>query len=231
MPGITNAVPGRAGLAIVATALLLTACSPSSAPAPSAPTSKTPVAAVAASGVDARMASELARAADRGAMCSGREAVAAGLRAEYFAQTGFQGDALLTRMEAPVDEPWPQVGAGVTRPVRSARWRGWVRPPMSGAYAFHTELPGVRIQVANQWMDTGDGSPSGAVKTVDLAAGRYHPISVEMADAPARFATGEAPALRLNWTAPFGARFLVPKAALFPPSDTVNDKPRATATP
>lgn len=216
------------GPALITAALTLMAgCGPTT-PRDANPT--TPAQAPAA-GVDPRMASELSRAADRGAMCSGREAVAAGLRAEYFPRPEFQGEPMVARMEGPIDEPWPAASGGSPGPVRSARWRGWLKPPMSGRYAFQVDIPGARVQVANQWMV---GAPAGAGPegsaassgSIELAAGRYAPILIELPVVPAE-AAGRT--VRLSWTAPHGATFLVPKAALFPPSDTVNDKAVTTA--
>jgi hypothetical protein len=49
-----------------------------------------------------------------------------------------------------------------------------------------------------------------------MAAGRFYPIQIELA----RSAAVEQ-ALRLEWTAPHGARYVVPKALLFAPTDSV----------
>jgi hypothetical protein len=165
--------------------------------------------------LDSRMASELQRAADRANVCSAREAKAAGLTAEYFAKKDFSGPALLTRQEGPLDHAWPQAGQEVSGPVRSARWRGWVRPPFSGSFGFHTDIPGAQITVAGQAL-------ANAESKVELHAGRYHPIQIEFRDAPA-VGAGQTPLppLKLSWTTPFGARYVLPRAVLYPPSDTV----------
>ena len=166
------------------------------------------------------MADELARADERGNMCSGKEAKAAGLRAEYFGQAEMAGAPLLVRQEGPLDEPWPQMGQLVQQTPVSARWRGWIRAPMSGRYAFHADLPGAVIIVSGQKF-------ADATDTVELSAGRFHPISVELGRIPS---TAKTPApINLSWTTPHGARYPLPRAVLFPPSDTV-DSAEASST-
>ena len=163
---------------------------------------------------DQAQQTELRRAADRAAMCSTREALAAGLRADYFADPGFRGAVLLSRQEGPLDQSWPAAAEG--RVARSARWREWVKPALGGRYRFHSEEPGVRITVADQRFGAGADPQA----SIELATGRYVPITVEWPDRPAD-STRLDP--RLSWTAPHGARYLVPRAALYPPSDTVAD--------
>jgi PA14 domain len=169
------------------------------------------------------MASDLERAAERGNFCSVREAKAAGLTAEYFGAKGFKGAALLTRQEGPIDADWPVLGKDVRSPVRSARWRGWVRPPFTGSFGFHVDIPGAQISIAGKRLTSADDK-------MNLHAGRYHPVQIELPElpAPTDAAVGGYPPLKLSWTTPFGARYLVPKAVLFPPSDTVD---RTVATP
>lgn len=165
--------------------------------------------------LDARMHSELQRAADRANMCSAREAKAAGLTAEYFSKKDFSGPALLVRQEGPLDHAWPSAGQEVSAPVRSARWRGWVRPPFSGSFSFHTDVPGAQITVSGQPL-------AHAESKVELHAGRYHPIQIELRDVATLGAgQGSNVPLKLSWTTPFGARYLLPRAVLYPPSDTV----------
>ncbi len=163
------------------------------------------------------MAGELERAADRGNMCSAREAKAAGLTAEYFGAKRFAGAPLLVRQEGPIDADWPVVGKEVKSPVRSARWRGWIRPPFTGPFGFHVDIPGAQITIAGKRLTPADDK-------MQLYAGRYHPILIELPElpAPASAAVTAYPPLRLSWTTPFGARYLVSKAVLFPPSDTVD---------
>lgn len=166
---------------------------------------------------DAR-ATELARAAHRGSLCSGREAVAAGLQAQYHAKPGFQGDPVLQRLESPIDGPLPTSGDRGAFVVRSVRWTGWVRVPFNGRYAFHGEPAAVTVRVAGQLMQ----GPGAAREGLELAAGRYYPIAVEWADVPKATAP---PSVSLAWTAPHGARYVVPRSLLYPPTDAVPAKP------
>jgi hypothetical protein len=197
-------------------------CIRDSAQADSNPTPTSGHGAPAGGSLDSRMASEFQRAADRANVCSAREAKAAGLTAEYFAKKDFAGPALLTRQEAPLDHPWPQAGQEVSAAVLSARWRGWVRPPFTGKFSFHTDIPGALITVAGQPLVNAEAQ-------VELHTGRYHPIQIELRDANAAGA-GQTPLspLKLNWTTPFGARYLLPRAVLYPPSDTVKGSVEAT---
>ena len=155
---------------------------------------------------------ELRRADQRSQLCSGSNSAGVGLRGEYFANEEWRGPPVLVRTDGPVDFDssldWPgdrQLG----RPL-SARWAGWVRPPISGRYRFHADQGAARIVVAKQVL-TGPDAPPDA--NVELAAGRYYPITLEVKRlAPA---VGR---LRLEWTAPHGARFVVPRALLYMPT-------------
>ena len=53
-----------------------------------------------------------------------------------------------------------------------------------------------------------------AARDVELAAGRFYPILVELG----RIAAADE-RIRLEWTAPHGARFLVPRALLYLPTE------------
>ncbi len=155
-------------------------------------------------------AAEARRAAERGSLCSSANASGIGLRGEYFARHVGEGAAILVRTDGVVDFDrsfdWPADRA--THRPGAARWTGWVKPPITGRYRFHAELPGSRVTVARQ---TGGGE----TPAVELSAGRFYPIVIEAEGLDAlsgRF--------RLEWTVPHGARYLVPRALLFLPSDT-----------
>ena len=164
---------------------------------------------------DGMAAAELKRAERQGELCSAANATGTGLRGEYFAQRIGQGAPLLVRVDSVVEFDrtleWPADHAA-RRPV-SARWNGWVKPPIGGRYRFHADQPGARLVVARQVL-VGEGAPAGT-PTVELAAGRFHPISLEMPRLDAI-----AGRLRLEWTAPHGARYLVPRALLFGPNES-----------
>lgn len=158
---------------------------------------------------------EVERADWRAQVCSGANAVGVGLRGEYFARTAWRGDPLLVRTDATLDFDsrldWP---ADQTAAPRSVRWTGWVRAPLTGRYRFHAEPAGVAIEVAGQAL-AGPGVAS-EPPPIELAAGRFYPVTVAWDRVDA--ASG---ALRLQWTAPHGARFTIPRNALFMPTEAV----------
>ena len=160
--------------------------------------------------------------ADRRAqLCTSANAVGVGLQGEYFAKPGFAGPAIATRVDAsldltgPADWPQPQAGGGA---LRSVRWSGWVKAPITGAYRFHGEPGGLAIRVADQPV-AGPGAARDA--SVQLAAGRFYPIEVTLERLDTRTAS-----LKLEWTAPHGARFVIPRNSLFLPTETVAPKPK-----
>ena len=157
--------------------------------------------------------SELRRAAQRGELCGAGNAAGVGLRGEYFSGELMHGATLLVRLDGLVDFDasldWP-AGRGNERP-HSARWMGWVKPPLSGSYRFHADAPNARVLVARQVLAGADAPPAAHI---DMAAGRYYPITVELQ----RIGTG-INRMRLEWTAPHGARFVVPRPLLYPPSE------------
>lgn len=211
--GVLTMTLNRCWIALLC-AQMLAACGPS----PGTP--------IPAASVDARAVSEQRSAEIRAGLCSARGAKAAGLQAEYFAQPALKGKPLLVRLEGPIDDAWPEAGREVDGPVMSARWRGWIRAPVSGRYAFHTDVPGAMVRVAGQQLGSASPGQPDVAEAVELAAGRYHPITVEVPRIPGASAGATrvtSPGLRLSWTAPHGARYLIPKAVLFPPSETVVD--------
>ncbi len=159
-------------------------------------------------------AAELKRAAERAELCSTSNATGTGLRGEYFSRDRKTAASLLVRVDATVDFDagfdWPAALGG--RRPGSARWTGWLKPPYSGAYRFHADEGSTRIIVARETLV--DKSVASGSK-IELAAGRYYPISMESVSLDDL--TGR---LKLEWTAPHGARYVVPRALLFPPTDT-----------
>ncbi len=208
MTVVVAAVASFGGVAALAAAwpVPAPASSVQSQPAPSA------AAVVHASGISGV---EAERAEMRGQLCSSANAVGVGLRGEYFARPAFEGTALATRTDATLDldlaADWP--GDRGDRP-RSARWSGWVKAPMSGRYRFHAEPDGVVVEVATQRWGGAAAAPDAVV---ELAGGRFYPIRVEWS----RVDPSAGP-LRLQWTAPHGARFTIPRNSLFLPTDSVS---------
>jgi len=151
---------------------------------------------------------ESERASNRMELCSAANSAGVGLQGEYFAAGDCTGHALLSKVEGPVElDPatvWPQGSPG------SARWRGWVKPPLPGKYVFHVDHPSAKIVVARQVFQGGDDSSS---NQIEMAAGRYYPVLLEVHGLNVSMA-----GVRLEWTAPHGMRFLVPRALLYLPT-------------
>jgi len=161
------------------------------------------------------MAAELKRAAERADLCSASNATGSGLRGEYFAKEPLASSPLLIRVDTTIDFDatldWP-ADLAARRPA-TARWRGWVKAPYGGNYRFHLEQRAARVVVARQVLvDNGAATAT----TIHLDPGRFYPIDVDAGKLDALVGR-----LMLEWTAPHGARYVVPRALLFPPtSDT-----------
>ena len=156
----------------------------------------------------------------RAELCSGVNAQGVGLLGEYFAKESLDSP-IFTRMDGVVDFD-AELNGLEQKPrgaqPKSARWRGWVRPLTTGRYVFHASTPGMRVVIARDVVATWQ--PTAPVE-VSMVTGRYYPISVELDKLPAT----SAQRVRLEWTAPQGARFLVPRALLYLPTETVQTKP------
>jgi hypothetical protein len=147
-----------------------------------------------------------------GQLCTSRTLPGIGLRGEYFGAAGFKGKPLVSRMDLQVDFDaqwlWPTELAKT--PPQSVRWSGWIRVPLSGAYSFHlSDGQQGEIQVANM----SALSAAGQSQKVDLVAGRFTPVSINLPT----LAAGKP--LKLEWTPPHGLRFTVPRGLLYPPTD------------
>jgi len=157
-------------------------------------------------------AAELKRAAERADLCSASNATGSGLRGEYFAKGSLASPPLLVRVDTTIDFDatldWPASLAG--RRPSAARWSGWIKPPYGGSYRFHVEQPAARVVVARQVL-VDNGTATGT--TIHLDAGRFYPIDVDAGRIDVL-----AGRLMLEWTAPHGARYVVPRALLFPPT-------------
>jgi hypothetical protein len=155
---------------------------------------------------------ELKYAQQRADLCGAGNAVGVGLRGEYFAQADLAGPALLTRIDRFVDFDagfdWPSDQA---RP-RSARWAGWIKPALTGAYRFHADAPGLKVSVGPRVVADAAAHIN---EPVEMALGRFYPITIEAPHLDAGF-NGR---WRLEWTAPHGMRYVVPTALLFMPTN------------
>lgn len=152
----------------------------------------------------------------RSEMCSGANVVGVGLRGEYFAQPGWKGEPLLTRVDTTIDFvsslEWPQELAGQL--PQSVRWSGWIKAPTNGKYRFHAVPANARVTVSRVPLQAGpDSTPADAL---ELVAGRFYPITVEIETLDPK-----ALPIRLEWTAPHGARYVIPRALLNLPTETV----------
>jgi len=155
---------------------------------------------------------DLEDAARRGSLCTTRDAVGIGLLGEYFSLEGWRGATLLTRVDGIVDFDatldWPT--DRVRTLPRSVRWSGWVRAPLDGRYRFHLDADAASVTVARQPMLEPDAS-------IALRAGRYYPLQATLERVPSH-----APRIRLEWTAPHGARYVIPRSLLQVPTPVDN---------
>lgn len=155
---------------------------------------------------------ELREAERRAALCSASNVAGNGLRGEYFADDKTSGKSLLVRVDGTVDFDrtldWPTSAA--RQHPRSAQWTGWIKAPISGRYRFHINQPGTTLVVARQSMLGAEGKDG---EPIELTAGRFYPVTlrVEKVDQ----LQGR---LALEWTAPFGARYVVPRQLLYVPT-------------
>lgn len=147
-------------------------------------------------------------ASKRMELCSAANPTGLGLQGDYYEADDCTGPIILSRVEGPVQlDPaavWPQ------KAPRSARWRGWIKPPLPGKYAFHADHPRAMIVVAHQVFNGGDGS---ALNQIEMAAGRYYPLVLEV-----HGLNVTVDEVRLEWTAPHGMRYLLPRALMYLPT-------------
>lgn len=153
---------------------------------------------------------------DRSELCSGANIVGVGLRGEYFAAPHWQGQPLLVRTDVAVDfaglADLPNE-SGQALPA-SVRWSGWIKAPTSGSYRFHLQPSQARMSISRQDVKAADSVAES--EPVEMVAGRFYPIQVEVDE----LKEGQLP-VRLEWTAPHGARYLIPRALLNLPTETV----------
>lgn len=159
--------------------------------------------------------SELEQAAMRDKLCSSANPIGTGLRGDYFGSDNCQGPVLLSRVDPVVDFDssfdWPATQTG--RRPRSVRWSGWIKPPIAGDYRFHFDAAAASLFVSRV-LQVGEGALRDA--HVALAAGRFSPLVIELSQL-----SNIDQRVRLEWTAPHGARYLIPRQQLHLPSETV----------
>lgn len=159
---------------------------------------------------------ELEPSGQRSELCSGANVVGVGLRGEYFAARHWTGVPLLTRVDPSIDFVGSfELPAEAAAPApQSVRWSGWVKAPTNGKYRFHIQPAAARVVVARLDMQAGTASTGSGL---EMVAGRYYPITVEIDNL--KPAVDEP--VRLEWTAPHGARYVIPRAVLNLPTETV----------
>ncbi len=149
--------------------------------------------------------------------CGPANATADGLLGEYFAAPRWTGQKLHTRLDTSIEFPHsfelPTSSATAAQQPRSVRWTGWIKPLISGRYRFHLDHSHAKVSVAMQAVVGTQASPS---EGLELSAGRFYPVTIELPDLPAKHAS-----IALEWTLPHGIRSLVPRAALFKPTESV----------
>ena len=172
--------------------------------------------ASSSSGAGEQSSSGIDQIARRNTLCSAGNAVGVGLRGEYFAEEDCHGTLLLSRIDSTIDfdasMEWPVPLART--PPRSARWSGWIKPPLAGSYRFHFPAPNGSITVARQLVSGTAAAPNAVVR---LEAGRFYPITLSMA----RFDGAPNQRTRLEWTAPYGGEIRPCRA----PSSTCRPPP------
>ncbi|HZH02784.1 MAG TPA: PA14 domain-containing protein [Myxococcaceae bacterium] len=140
----------------------------------------------------------------------------AGLKGEYFSDTGFSSLAL-SRTDATVNFDWGSgsPGAGVPQDRFSVRWTGQVVPLYSETYTFYTSSDdGVRLwldgqPVINNWTDHGPTENSGMVA---LTAGQAIDMRMEY------YENGGGAVAQLSWASARQAKQIVPSSQLRPTS-------------
>ena len=141
-------------------------------------------------------------------LCSASNSAGVGLAADYFGSDKFTEPPIFSRIDGPVVldplEDWKG-----NRPS-AVRWRGWIKPPLSGIYSFHMEHSGVEIKLSQTTIVSNITSYS---EPVSLTAGRYYPIIIE-----ATLLSTLSQVAGLEWTAPHGMKFLIPKSLLYIPN-------------
>lgn len=158
---------------------------------------------------------DLGEAARLAALCSGSNAIGVGLKGAYYSTEGLRGEPAATRTDTTVEFSSLQElskAAGLDR-IGSVRWTGWIKAHVTGRFRFDGGSPQVRVAVSNLPMSGMHAAPDAGIQ---LLAGRYYPIEVELDRIDA-----EQPSIRLQWTVPYGAHYLVPRQALFLPTDSV----------
>ena len=155
-----------------------------------------------------------------------------GLRGDYFENTTeLAGDPIFTRVDSVIDFGWnnpPAPGMGDDQNF-SVRWTGYVKPPTTGLYRFHTlSDDGVRLWVNGVLLiDNWTGHPatldtSGPIK---LIWGKKYPIKLDY------FQGVGGSRAQLLWTVPQRSQQVIQEYFLYPSLSAPPTSPTPTPTP
>jgi len=147
-----------------------------------------------------------------------------GLRAFYYDTIDFTG-APIERVDPQVDFNWgrgaPMDSMGAD--TFSVRWEGYVRPPESGTYRFHTVSDdGVRLIIGSTTVieNWTNHPPTQNTGTIELQGGDPYPLTLEY------YERGGGAVIQLAWEGPGFGRTLVPTDVLtVDPDDPPTDLP------
>lgn len=128
-----------------------------------------------------------------------------GLRAQYFNNTDFKGDPVLTRIEPWVDDIYSggSPAPGVHNNNYSIRWTGTFTAPKTGTYKLSlTSHSGSKLYLDGKLViDDGGGFPGKTeTQSISLTAGKQHSIRVDLSKS-----TG-MDNISLGWQPPTGTK-------------------------
>ncbi|MEJ2076446.1 MAG: glycoside hydrolase family 3 C-terminal domain-containing protein [Acidobacteriota bacterium] len=124
-----------------------------------------------------------------------------GLTASYYKGPRPEGQPVVTRVDPVVDFTWVKRTPVSNWPADefSARWEGFLVPPVSGTYRLGANgLNVYRLSLDGQNVVSYRGihESSQQLKSVDLEAGRFYKVALEFSS------TGAAPQIQLVWSLP-----------------------------
>jgi len=107
-----------------------------------------------------------------------------GLKAEYFNNDTFSGQAVLTRTDQQIDFKWWNQSPDnkVRVDTFSVRWTGFIKAPVNGKYAIGIEgFPNVRLLVNGEELISysSEHHPQKQYEYLDFEKGKAYPITVE----------------------------------------------------
>jgi len=111
-----------------------------------------------------------------------------GLKAEYFANTKFEGTPKITRVDPKIDFYWMKSPVNnLIEEQFSVRWSGVLVPKVTGTYQFGGN---VKLKIDNKAADS---------KGVALEKGKKYAITAELRVAPSAYTNSIEPSATLSW--------------------------------